>query len=188
MQILVSLNNLKLNNIFNKIKKIMIFSLFFLTVFSNNSIANNYKPNITINGSGLKIPRMVSLKQSLVFMRSGPGLEYPIKFEFKKKKYPMKVIAEFYNWRKVKTFNNITGWMHTQLLSSFKTGLILKATFLKNNSSNQSRSLAKLLPNLLIDIKECNIEWCKVIIVKNSKYTGWVKKELIWGSTKNNIQ
>jgi SH3-like domain-containing protein len=168
--------------------KIIILSLFFLILFTNNSLANNYEPKVAINGSGLQIPRMVSLKQSRVFMRSGPGLNYPIKFEFRKKKYPMKIIAEYYNWRQVVTYDNIKGWIATHLLSSVKTGLILKTTFLKISPSNQSLSKAKLLPQLLIEIKKCNTEWCKVIIVKNDKFDGWVKKEFIWGLTKNHIQ
>ena len=168
--------------------KIIILSLFFLILFTFNSLANNYEPKVSINGSGLEIPRMVSLKKSRVFMRSGPGPNYPIKFEFRKKKYPMKIIAEYYNWRQVVTYDNITGWIATHLLSSVKTGLILKTTFLKISPSNQSLSKAKLLPQLLIEIKKCNTEWCKVIIIKNDKFDGWVKKEFIWGLTKNRIQ
>jgi len=180
MQPLILLHSLEL--------KITIFSLFFLIFFTNNTLANNYEPKVAINGSGLQIPRMVSLKQSRVFMRSGPGTNYPIKFEFKKKKYPMKIIAEYYNWRQVVTYDNIKGWIATHLLSSVKTGLILKTTFLKISPSNQSLSKAKLLPQLLIEIKKCNTEWCKVIIVKNDKFDGWVQKEFIWGLTKNHIQ
>ena len=39
-------------------------------------------------------------------MRSGPGKEFPVKFELKQKGYPLKIIAEYNNWRKVKTFND----------------------------------------------------------------------------------
>ena len=38
-------------------------------------------------------------------MRSGPGKKFPIKFEFKQKGYPLKIVAEYNNWRKVTTFN-----------------------------------------------------------------------------------
>ena len=168
--------------------KIITLSFFLLTLFISDSLANNYESKVAINGSGLPIPRMVSFNQSLVFMRSGPGLKYPIKFEFRKKKYPVKIISEYYNWRQVVTYNNIKGWIATHLLSSVKTGLILNTTFLKMSPSNQSLSKAKLLPQLLIEIKKCNTEWCKVIIVKNDKFDGWVKKKFIWGLTNNHIQ
>jgi SH3-like domain-containing protein len=188
MQLLISSYILQLKIIFKQISKIIFYLFSFLIYFTSNSIGDVYKPKTAINGSGLKIPRMVSLKKSLVFMRSGPSRDYPIKFVFKKKKYPLLIIAEFNNWRQVETFNNITGWIHTQLLSSIKTGLILKTTFLKEYPSSQSQSKAKLLPNLLIKINKCESDWCKVIIVKNDKFVGWVKSDLIWGSTKNNVQ
>ena len=174
-------------NIF-KCKRFFYFSIFLLFTFiisSNNALSNTKEPKVSINGSGLKIPRIVSLKTSLTYMRSGPGKEFPIKFELKQKGHPLKIIAEYNNWRKVITFNNISGWVHTQLLSSVRTGLITKTTFLKKIPSNSSNSLAKLLPNLLINIITCRKDWCKIEIVKSKVYVGWVQSETIWGSTKN---
>ena len=176
-------------NVYNFNFRIILYtSTFFIMnfiIFSENVFSNTKKSKISVNGSGLKIPRIVSLKNSLTFLRSGPGKEFPVKFELRQKGYPLKVIAEFNNWRKVITFNKITGWIHTQLLSSFKTGLITKTTFLKTLPSNSSGSLAKLLPNLLINVKKCGEKWCKIEIIKNKKFVGWIKKASIWGSVKN---
>ena len=169
--------------------KIILYTLTFLIISfiisSQNAISKTKEPKVSINGSGLKIPRIVSLKTSLTYMRSGPGKEFPIKFELKQKGHPLKIIAEYNNWRKVITFNNISGWVHTQLLSSVRTGLITKTTFLKKIPSNSSNSLAKLLPNLLINIIICRENWCKIEIVKSKVFVGWVQSETIWGSTKN---
>ena len=169
--------------------KLTLFLLIFWTVSleasSKSALTKTKEPKVSINGSGLAIPRIVSLKNSLAYMRSGPGKEFPVKFELKQKGYPLKIIAEYNNWRKVKTFNDITGWIHTQLLSSFRTGLIIKTVFLKTIPSNSGNSLAKLLPNLLINIKKCKNSWCKIEIVKRKVFVGWVKKQSIWGSTKN---
>ena len=168
------------------IKKITIF--FTVLIFLiYPSLSEIYKPKLSINGSGLKIPRMVSLKNSLTFMRSGPGKKYPITFEFRKKGYPLKIIAEYNNWRKVTTHSNITGWIHTQLLSSFSTAIIIRDTFLKKRPSNSSKSKAKLLQNLLINIKSCELNWCNIEIIKNKVFLGWVEKSSIWGSSKNNF-
>tara|TARA_Y100000991_G_scaffold141490_1_gene106756 strand:+ start:196 stop:717 length:522 start_codon:yes stop_codon:yes gene_type:complete len=168
------------------IKKITIF--FTVLIFLiYPSLSEIYKPKLSINGSGLKIPRMVSLKNSLTYMRSGPGKKYPITFEFRKKGYPLKIIAEYNNWRKVTTHSNITGWIHTQLLSSFSTAIIIRDTFLKKRPSNSSKSKAKLLQNLLINIKSCELNWCNIEIIKNKVFLGWVEKSSIWGSSKNNF-
>ena len=143
--------------IFNS-KIILYVPILLIIIFiisSENAFSNQKEHKVSINGSDLEIPRMVSLKKSLTYMRSGPGKEFPVKFELKQKGYPLKVVAEFNNWRKVITYSKISGWIHTQLLSSFKTGLITKTTFLKKIPSNSSNSLAKLLPNLLITVKDC---------------------------------
>ena len=169
--------------------KIILYAATFLiisfTISSENALSKTKEPKVSINGSGLMIPRIVSLKNSLTYMRAGPGKEFPVKFELKQKGYPLKVIAEFNNWRKVITYGKISGWIHTLLLSSFKTGLLIETTFLKTMPSNSSNSLAKLLPNLLINVKNCKEKWCKIEIVKNKEFKGWVQKENIWGSIKN---
>ena len=164
---------------------LLIFWTMSIVILSKNALTNTKESKVSINGSGLAIPRIVSLKNSLTYMRSGPGKEFPVKFELKQKGYPLKVVAEFNNWRKVMTYDNISGWIHTQMLSSFRTGLITQKTLLKTIPSNTSSSLAKLLPNLLVNIRECKKNWCKVEIIKSKVYVGWIKKESMWGSLKN---
>ena len=159
----------------------LLFSLF--TCYPYLSLSENYEPKSSVNGSGLKIPRMVSLKNSLTYMRSGPGKKYPIIFELNQKSYPLKIISEYNNWRKVISHTNITGWIHTQLLSSYKTGVIIKNTFLKKTPSSTANNSAKLLQNLVVNIKKCNVEWCKIEVIKTKHFVGWVKKIYIWGST-----
>ena len=153
-----------------------IINLIFYPQPTHSEIKNS------VNGSGLKIPRVVSLKNSLTFMRTGPGKEFPIKFEINLKGYPVEIIAEFNNWRKVNTKNDLSGWIHTQLLSSFRTGLVITNTTLKRRPSDSSKNIAKLLPDLLIKIKKCKLEWCKIEVFKNKNFFGWVRKKTIWGS------
>jgi len=161
------------------------FLIISFIISPEDALSNTNEHKVSINGSGLKIPRIVSLKDSLTYMRSGPGKDFPVKFELKQKGYPLKVIAEFNNWRKVTTFSKISGWIHTQLLSSFRTGLITRTTFLKKIPSISSNSIAKLLPNLLVNVIKCNELWCKIEILKEKKFIGWVQKANIWGSTRN---
>ena len=70
----------------------MVFMMCFV-LSSENTLSKTKKPRLTINGSGLKIPRIVSTKNSLTYIRSGPGKEFPVKFELKKKGFPLKIIA-----------------------------------------------------------------------------------------------
>ena len=162
--------------------KSIFLTLLFVIFFSRTGLPESYIPKDNINGSGLKIPRVVSLKNSLTYMRSGPGKKYPVIFEIRQKGYPIKIIAEFNNWRKVVTSDKLTGWIHTQLLSSFRTGIILDTILLKKTPSDKSKATAKLLPKLIVNIIRCDLKWCKIEIVKEKTYSGWIKKKSIWGA------
>ena len=86
--------------IFRKNYKFLLFVIFCFIInliFCPHPAHSEIKTSI--NGSGLKIPRIVSLKNSLTFMRTGPGKEYPIKFEINQKAYPVKIVAEFNNFQ-----------------------------------------------------------------------------------------
>jgi len=162
--------------------KSIFLTLLLVIFFSQTGLPESYMPKDKINGSGLKIPRVVSLKNSLTYMRSGPGKKYPVIFEIRQKGYPLKIIAEFNNWRKVVTSDKLTGWIHTQLLSSFRTGIILDTILLKKTPSDKSKATAKLLPKLIVNIIRCDLKWCKIEIVKEKTYSGWIKKKSIWGA------
>lgn len=162
--------------------KSTFLTLLLVIFFSQTGLPESYMPKDKINGSGLKIPRVVSLKNSLTYMRSGPGKKYPVIFEIRQKGYPLKIIAEFNNWRKVVTSDKLTGWIHTQLLSSFRTGIILDTILLKKTPSDKSKAKAKLLPKLIVNIIRCDLKWCKIEIVKEKTYSGWIKKKSVWGA------
>ena len=162
--------------------KSVFFTLLFVVLFSRIGLPESYIPKNNINGSGLKIPRVVSLKNPLTFMRSGPGKKYPVIFEIRQKGYPLKITAEFNNWRKVITSDKLTGWIHTQLLSSFRTGIILDTILLKKTPTDKSRTKAKLLPKLIVNIIRCDLKWCKIEIVKEKTHSGWIKKKAVWGA------
>ena len=58
--------------------KSIFLILLFVIFFSRTGLPESYIPKDKMNGSGLKIPRVVSLKNSLTYMRSGPGRKYPV--------------------------------------------------------------------------------------------------------------
>ena len=73
-----------------------ILLIIIFIISSEDALSNQIEPKVSINGTGLKIPRMVSLKKSLTYMRSGPGKEFPVKFELRQKGYPLKVVKLSY--------------------------------------------------------------------------------------------
>ena len=95
-----------------------------LLILLLSGVARAEENRISIKGSNLEIPRFVTLKTNEANMRAGPGMEYPIKWEYRRRGLPLKVIGEFDIWRKVEDHQGETGWMHKQTLSGRRMVLV----------------------------------------------------------------
>ena len=134
---------------------------------------------ISIRGSNLDIPRFVTLKTGLVNMRTGPGKNYPIKWQYQRRHLPMKVIGEFDVWRKVVDHEGITGWMHVSTLSVKRMALITDTTVkihVRDDPASRVRAVAE--QGALGEIENCRSGWCKITA---ENITGWVRRPAIWG-------
>jgi SH3-like domain-containing protein len=119
-------------------------------------------------------------------VRLGPSKTYPIKFVYEKKYLPVLIIDEHYNWRKTKDYDNDTGWIHISQLSRTKTTVTTKNNeIIFSSPSHYSKPKAKLEIYQVLTIKKCNAMWCEV---KNSKISGWIKKDHLWGIKKHEIK
>ena len=114
---------------------ILLFIFLVLICYNHQQILANQSKEVNkrsivrtvIKGSGHPVPRFLSLKSNDVNMRKGPGKEYPIKFKYIKKGYPLKIVAEYHHWRKVIDHEKNTGWIRGTLLSGKRFALILDA-------------------------------------------------------------
>ncbi len=148
-----------------------------IIIFSQLSNADTGKE------TGLEIPRYVSLKSNDANVRVGPSINYPIKIKYVLKNYPLKVLEEYEEWRKVEDFKKNIGWIHKSLISGTRTGIVL------SNDNKNIKLLNTLNGNVIgeigkgniINLEKCKINWC-LVSAKNSK--GWIDKKYIWGVKK----
>ena len=121
----------------------------------------------------------LSLKNQEVNLRQGPSFEYPIKFTYKKRYLPIIIIDKSEAWRKIKDFENNSGWIHISQLSKKKSAINIKNnSILYKKSTIYSKPIAKLETGRLVLIKKCKVEWCKIT---SGKYNGWIEKNYLWG-------
>ncbi|XDZ65549.1 SH3 domain-containing protein [Alphaproteobacteria bacterium LSUCC0684] len=140
---------------------------------------------ISVRGSNLEIPRFVTLKSNKVNMRSGPGREYPILWEYKRRGLPLKVIAEFDTWRKVTDHEGATGWMHVGTLSIKRIALVEDTTAKIHASAEDSAQVMAVAERgVLLEIEQCQPNWCKVA---SRDVKGWISRTSIWGVLENEI-
>ena len=124
----------------------------------------------------------LSLKNNEVNVRVGPSKEYPIKFIYKKKYLPLEVLDKSETWRKIKDFENNSGWIHISQLSKKKSAInINNNSLLYKKPTIYSKPIVKLEIGRLILIKKCKEKWCKIT---SGGYSGWIFKSSLWGKLK----
>ena len=121
----------------------------------------------------------LTLKNNIVNLRQGPSFDYPIKFIYKKKYLPIVVVDKLQSWRKIKDFENNSGWIHISQLSKKNSAINKYAnTIIYNRSTVFSKPIVKVDIGRLLIIKKCKSKWCKV---KTGNFVGWVNKKNLWG-------
>ena len=74
--------------------------------------------------TNLPITRYVSLKVKEANARRGPSLSHKIDWIYKRQHMPLEIYAEYENWRRVRDFEGLGGWVHYTLLSGIRYVLI----------------------------------------------------------------
>ena len=144
-----------------------IVLIFFLLTFSFTAFTfaeNNY---------------FLMLKNKKVNVRYGPDLNSPIKYIYKKKFLPVKVIDKKGNFRRIIDLKNNSGWIHTSQLSKIKSFILLEDKILFSKPTKYSKPILKISKGRLLLVKKCKAKWCKV---KTKQYIGWLRANNVWGS------
>ena len=119
------------------------------------------------------------LKNNKVNVRYGPGFDYPIKYVYKKKNLPIKVIDKKENFRRIIDFKKNSGWIHVSQLKKGKSLILLKDQILFSKPTRYSKPIIKIAKGRLLLVKKCKKKWCKV---KTEDYLGWIITNNIWGT------
>ena len=90
-----------------------------------------------------------------------------------------KIIAEYDVWRKVIDHDDVTGWMHSKLLTGRRTALITdRVTKIYKTSEDNSEIVGYAERNVIMELQYCKSQFCKVA---HSDLKGWIKRDSFWG-------
>jgi SH3-like domain-containing protein len=134
-----------------------------------------------LNFESISEETFLSLKKSKVNVRYQSSFDSQIKYIYIKKNLPVKQIDKKENFRRIVDLKNNSGWIHLSQLKSSNSFIILEDKILFKKPSNFSKPTLRLESGRLLIIKKCLNDWCNV---KTGGYSGWVKTDNIWGSTK----
>jgi SH3-like domain-containing protein len=132
-----------------------------------------------IGASGLPLPRFASLASGEVNVRTGPGMEYSIRWVYTRPGLPVQVLEEFDVWRLVQDPDGGQGWTHSSLLSTQRNVMVRRGTQALHRSADpDSRVLLRAEEGVIGGLLGCEQGWCRVEIADRR---GWLPREAVWG-------
>ena len=138
--------------------------------------------------TGMALPRMVSLRSSLINARSGPGSRYPIEWVYKQKGAPVEIVAEFELWRKIKDWEGAESWVHKAMLSSRRFVRVVNPG--ENNiyakDDKDSRVVAKVEDGVVGEIDKCPSPK-GMCLIKFDNVQGWMPRQALFGIYKDEV-
>ena len=129
--------------------------------------------------------RYVSLDTDKAYMRTGPGLRYPVEWVFVRDGWPFQVISEYGYWRKVRDIDGTAGWMHMNLLTSKRRVIVTgDVENVYKEPDAASRQVAILEKGVVADLRDCKDDWCQVSIrdADGKIFSGWIQRAGLWGA------
>ena len=130
--------------------------------------------------TGQPLPRFVTLGASVVNMRSGPGEQHPVLWVYHRDGLPVKVIGEFYQWRKVVDQDGDVGWIKSNLLSNRRNLMVIgRGTVdIKRNAAIEARVVAMANYGVIGRLETCDTTWCLIDV---GEAEGWIPRDNVWG-------
>jgi len=125
------------------------------------------------------LPRFESLSKDRVNLRVGPGNQYRIEWEYRRRGFPVEVIAKSDVWRKVRDWQGTEGWVHERMITEQRTVIIRGEVRLLHESADAgSTAVARAEPGVIARLLECHRQWCRVEV---QGIRGWLRRTEIWG-------
>jgi SH3-like domain-containing protein len=132
----------------------------------------------------LSFSEMLSVKGDKVNLRSGPGRNYNVKWEYGNG-FPLRVIKKKGKWVKVKDFEDDTGWIYKKLLIN-RPQMIVKSNRgteekinIRSGPGTKKKIVGKAYYGVVFSTIEQKSGWVRV--KHQSGLEGWIKRSLLWG-------
>ena len=128
----------------------------------------------------LPLPRYVSMRAETANARRGPGLEHRVDWEYRMRGMPLRIVAEYGQWRQVQDPDGTGGWVHHSLLSGARTVLVrAEAPVVLHAGPGENTAVRAMAePGVVARLDTCREDWCQV---RASGFRGWVPRGALWG-------
>ncbi len=121
-----------------------------------------------------------SLRADKVYLREGPTYQHRVLFIYKRKDYPVEVIASYESWRRVRDVDGTVGWISQMMLSDARSVLITGNGHAAIRSQPYAAASLRAWadPGVVAKLKACKPQFCEIAA---DGIRGWIDKTRIWG-------
>ena len=141
------------------------------------------RPKGGLRQTGWPLPRYASLRSPKVNLRSGPGIRYPVEWVYMRRGLPLKIVAEFDAWRKVRDWRGTVGWVHRSMLTGKRTVITTASeVVLRRKPSPDAPAVARTRAGVIARVLTCEGIWCRI---QAGGIRGWGRRSGLWGTLPN---
>ena len=161
-----------------------------LALLASAGLAHAQAPQEGKKGSGLPVPRYVSLKTDRVNLREGPSKDNRTAWVFQRAGLPVEITAEYETWRRIRDAEGTEGWVLHSLLSGRRTALVIPwakgeqpPVPVYERADERAEVVARLEPNVITSVKQCTGSWCRVTVnqAASRDVGGFIRQDRLWG-------
>ncbi len=127
---------------------------------------------------------IMSVKGDNVHFRTGPGVNYPIKWVYSDG-LPVQVLERKGDWVKVRDFEDDSGWLNKAFLTAQLHAVVKANRFndesinIRSEPSSDSKIVGVAYYGVVFKVLELHSGWVKV--QHKTGLTGWISSFLLWG-------
>jgi len=137
--------------------------------------------------TGQPLPRFAALRSDDVNLRSGPGFQYPIEWQYRRRDLPVEIEREYDTWRLITDQDGVKGWVHAATLIGRRNAVVKgKERILRKSAADDAGPVAILKPGVVVRLRGCEAgkAWCDIQV---GDYRGWIRRDEIWGVYPNEV-
>lgn len=128
--------------------------------------------------SGKPVPRYASLRHDLVNGRSGPSLDYPIRWTYERAGLPVVIVRESQDWRKIRDPMGDEVWVNKSQLAAERTAITTDTGAIFRDADPRSAHIARFEAGAVVSLGDCKGAWCQVTAEGRE---GWIRRAQLWG-------
>ncbi|MFB0611545.1 SH3 domain-containing protein [Aurantiacibacter poecillastricola] len=127
-----------------------------------------------------ELPYWASISAEEVYMRVGAGAQFPIKWVYRRKGLPVRVVRLMPGWRYVEEPDGTMGWISSSLLSASRTAIVTGEGLadMRAEPSDAADLRWTVEPGVVGVLGDCSEGWCEFDV---EGHIGWVEERRLWG-------